>query len=424
MRSRECRRILPLICGLLIPFALLGAAEDRPIAFRDATIETITKGRIERGNVVIRGGKIEAVGPDAKIPDNARVIDARGMTIMPGIVDPYSRAGLSTPGGTPTPPPFPAVPLPGFPPVAPPTTTVFTRAADHFYPYQSVYKQLVRSGITTVSLVPPGFGQAASIRLAPDRPDEMMLAPDGLLFTTVSNQTQSLEALRGALKRAKSPPGSKPAPPKSESGTAGTESAESKDAAQAPPDSSAASTSRLWADVAAGKRTLLLNASSAAAVAHLAKVVEPYPEVKLTLVASGAAVYQSLDVLKKRKPRLILVPDIDLRPNSRDRINVPRAVHEAGLEFAFTLTSSLQNLEATQDAPIFPVAYLVHTGLPREVALQALTFRPAEIVGLADRLGSIEPKKDANLLVFSGDPLDPMSRLRQVMVEGRIVYEN
>ena len=97
---------------------------------------------------------------------------------------------------------------------------------------------------------------------------------------------------------------------------------------------------------------------------------------------------------------------------------------EAHVEFAFAQPANQNDLLATQDFPLFSVAYLVKCGLPREVALEALTSRPAALLGLDKTQGTLEPGKSADLLIFTGDPLDPGSQLSQVLIEGRTVYEN
>ena len=76
------------------------------------------------------------------------------------------------------------------------------------------------------------------------------------------------------------------------------------------------------------------------------------------------------------------------------------------------------------DFPLFPVAVLVKTGLPRAAALEALAKRPATILGMGATHGTIEPGKAADLLLFSGDPLDPASRLRRTIIDGRTAYAN
>jgi imidazolonepropionase-like amidohydrolase len=67
---------------------------------------------------------------------------------------------------------------------------------------------------------------------------------------------------------------------------------------------------------------------------------------------------------------------------------------------------------------------LVKTGLPRQAALEALTKKPAALLGLDKTHGAIEPGKGADLLLFTGDPLDPTSRLRLTLIDGRTAHAN
>jgi imidazolonepropionase-like amidohydrolase len=116
-------------------------------------------------------------------------------------------------------------------------------------------------------------------------------------------------------------------------------------------------------------------------------------------------------------------------------------LHAAGVEFAFSLSAKPPSAAANQaaaaitgdsdaaltidaDCPLFPVAMLVKTGLPRAAALEALAKQPAAMVGLGATHGTIEAGKAADLLLFSGDPLDPASRLRRTIIDGRTAYAN
>jgi imidazolonepropionase-like amidohydrolase len=83
----------------------------------------------------------------------------------------------------------------------------------------------------------------------------------------------------------------------------------------------------------------------------------------------------------------------------------------------------------TTDAPVIPIEFLVYQailcvkeGMDRDSAIRALTVNPAEIMGLDDRVGSLRPGLDADVVIWSGDPLDIMSRAQRVFVEGREVY--
>jgi imidazolonepropionase-like amidohydrolase len=428
---------LTLVLGQTAP----APGQDAAVAFTNATIETTGKaGRIENGTLILRGGKVEAVEKGVKVPDGARVIDAQGKTIMPGILDPFREVTIA--GATPDAEPRTIVigrrrgALPtrsGF------AGATFTRVADNFYPYESSYRALLRSGLTGLNLVTNGYGQAAVVRVTPAQPDGMMVNPDGILFTAVTNETNSLDIVRTALETAdkvkkgapvtlpSTPPSTtEPAPAAEPRGRRGRGRPQGRPAgfggASAPGLSP--ETLKLWQAVYEGKAPLVANAANAAAIVHLLKAIEPYKDVKLVLTAPGPALYETLDQLAGRPVRVIVHPGLSLKPNTRDRIDLAQLLHEAKVEFAFAQAANSADLLAAQDFPLFSVAYLVRCGLPRHVALEALTARPAALLGLDKTHGTIEPGKAADLLIFTGDPLDPGSQLRQVLIEGRTVYEN
>jgi hypothetical protein len=286
--------------------------------------------------------------------------------------------------------------------------------------------------------VTSGYGQAAVVRVTPDQPDRMLVNADGVLFTAVTSETSSLDIIRTGLETAEkakkgmpvdlspgAPPTTESVPPPSARARQGRRRSGGRPGfgGGAAPGVDAA-TLKLWQAVYEGKAPLFANAANAAAIVHLLKVVEPYKDVKLALVAPGPALYESLDLLKGRQVRMLIRPDLTLKPNTRDRIDVAQLLQEAHLEFAFTQPANQADLLATQDFPLFPVAYLVKCGLPRKVAVEALTARPAALLGLDKTHGTIEPGKAADLLIVTGDPLDPGSQLSQVLIEGRTVYEN
>lgn len=426
--------------ALTLLAAATAAAQDAPVAYTHAALETAGKtGRIEDGTLVLRGGKIEAVGANIKIPDGSRVIDARGQTIMPGIIDPFREVNVA-----------------GAAEAAQQTIVVrgrainiggrggapggpFTRVADNFYPYETGYRVLPRSGLTGANLVTAGYGQSAVVRVTPAQPDAMVINPDGFLFTAVTNDSNSIEVVRTALETAEKvkkgmsvtlpatqtpPPATAPAAPirQGRGGRRGFGGRGGGGPGGFTPGLTPA-TLKLWLAVYEGKSPLFVNAANAAAVVHLLKLLEPYKDVRLVLAAPGPALDESLDRLKGRPLRVIVRPGLSLKPNTRDRLAVAALLHEAGVEFAFGQPSQSELL-ALQDSPLFSVAYLVRSGLPRKAALEALTARPAAFVGLEKTHGTLEPGKSADLLFFAGDPLDPAGRLTQVLVEGRTVYED
>jgi hypothetical protein len=405
------------------------AGQEGAIAIRGAAIETVANGRIDSGVIIIRDGKIESVGADLELPDDVRVIDGSGLTILPGAIDPFSRAGLGggggggrggrggRRGGR-------GIQLPG----GGGGGQAFSRVADQFYPYQPAYRNLARTGLTHLGLVPQGQGQGATIRLWADRPEEMMYDPMGVFFISVTNSTTSLDVLREGLEGNATPAVIQAGGGERGGGRGGRRGGRGgrgqppppTETPQPTPEPTRGPTAELWQSIGAGERVLYIDASSPATIAYVMQILKDHPEAKVALQASGSAVYETIDLIAERKPFLILDPSLDTKPNTRYRINVAREAHERGIPFAFAVGNALGQ---SPDSPFFAIAYLIKTGLPREAALAALTTRPAELLGLGDRLGAIEAGKSASLLLFRGDPFDPASELTRVMVEGRFVYE-
>ncbi|MDP6554794.1 MAG: amidohydrolase family protein [Pirellulaceae bacterium] len=412
-------RIAHYLLGIVVTLAAsvfacgVVAAGEAVIALRGGTIESGSKlGRIDSGVVLLKGNKIDAVGKEVEIPDNARVIDVRGKTILPGIVDPYHVVSVGA-GGAPAPR---TVTINGrtftIRSTGSTTSVKFLRIVDSFYPFGAKFRPLVRSGITTANLVASGYGQSALARMRIDDPEELVSNGEGLVYASVSNSATSLGLLRSGLASAAASSSSS-----SSSSTASRSTSRTSSRLSAVEQS-------LWKEIAAGRRPLFVNASNSATILHVLKLLKAHEQVKLVLIANGPNVYETLDQLKGRRVSLILSPTIDTAPNSRDRICVPRLLHEAKVEFAISLSISQSSLSSSQDAPLVPIAFLTKAGLPRDVAFAALTSVPAKLLGVQETHGSIEPKKLANLLVFDGDPLAPASRLERVFVEGRTVYED
>jgi hypothetical protein len=426
------RSIVPGLVLILAAGRVCAADPSPPVVLRGAVIETAGKaGRIENGVVVLRGGKVEAVGTDVKVPDDARVIDLGGKTIMPGLIDPYREVTIAAARADTGPR---TVVIGGrtitIPAGAGGGGAGFTRIADNFYPYEPSYRTFVRSGITGMNLVTSGYCQSALVRVRPATPDAMMLNPDGFIFTQVTNDASSLDTVRNALQTATRRGGGRPSEtPTPPAGEAGPGRGPRQGPGSGRPGGGFGAGGgtvnlKAWQDIAEGKAPLFVTAANAAAVVHLFKALEPYKDVKLVLAASGPTLQETLDRLQPGKVRVLVRPGLSLVPNTRDRADVARLLHEAGIEFAFTQPATQADLTAMQDSPLFPVAYSVRCGLPRKAALEALTARPATLLGLGKTHGTIEPGKSADLLIFTGDPLDPESQLARVLIEGRTVYEN
>jgi hypothetical protein len=414
---------------ILAAFALPATAAP-PLAIRNATVETLSAaGRLDKATIVVRDGKIETVGKTVAIPDDASVIDAAGGTVMPGIIDPHFEVAIAS----------------GTPEVAARTIVIggrtitlgggmgfqpqaFTRIADNFYPYDAGFKPLPRIGLTRLNLVTNGAGQSAIVRVTPADPDQMMDRPDGCAFLSLTNNSTSLDQLRSGLDPAQRGGGGRGA---GGGGRFGGGGGASNAGAQ------------LWAAVRDGKTPLIVACANSATIVHVLKIVEPYKSIKLTLFAAGPAFAEAADALKGRSVRALLRPGVDLLPNSRDRFAAARLLNDLGIEVAFSLSANPPSAAAglgaidptastptatestlLDDFPLFPVAIMVKAGLPRQAALEALAKRPAAMLGIEATHGTIEPGKVADLVLYTGDPLDPASRLRLTLIDGRTVHAN
>jgi imidazolonepropionase-like amidohydrolase len=358
--------------------------DEDTVALTNVRILTVTKGEIPSGTILIKSGKISAVGADVKPPAGARVVNAKGKVVFPGLVNPYSRLGL--PEG----------------PVGPPGATPQHLAYDEINPSLDAFGQAARTGVTTFLVMPSGggiAGQAVAVKPAGWTREDLVIEKSSFLRIALQPGTASKEALRQALDAGrkaieaekKSPPGK--------------------------PEEKAAILARFLK----GELPALVELPSAAELLHFWQVMEPYGDLKPRVVfAASPEVYKAADQLGSRKARVILRSNVTLAPFTRERINPAAELAKAGVEVA---------LAPVSDAPdalqgwLFRVGELVKYGLPRETALRAVTIVPAQFAGLDKRVGSIEAGKDADLLLFSGDPLSPQTRLLEVYINGIPVYQ-
>jgi hypothetical protein len=397
--------MLVIVASMLVASVTHGQSV---VALRGAQIETATEaGTIEGGTILIRDGRIEAVGSDVDVPVTARVIDLSGNTVMPGIVDPYyvvSVVGLEARAE------FREVVFRGRvfrirnAPTAAPTS--FTRIVDGFDPAAEDWWEAARSGITTAHLVARGVGESAVATVLPEQPDQAVGEADGQLFLALTNATKSLEVLRKGL-----------AEPDDNKGKSRGRGSSSNQNAESPEN-------KLWAAVRAGKQPLFVNVNNAAAILYLTQAVEEKDKANVVLVAGGDDLVRTLDALDPQRYTVVMPPRIDLIPNSQDRVNVARMLQEKNIPVAFSLSLNQSDYRSTQESPLFPVAMLVRSGLDRQLAIRALTSTPAKLMRMEKEVGSIEKGRRANLIVLDDDPFAATADIVQVLVDGKPIYEN
>jgi len=426
-RRRPCFACLAVF-ALLIPGA--AAAQQDIWALTNARIVPVAGPVIARGTVVLRDGLIAAVGADVAVPPDARVLDLTGKTLYPGLIDLGSTVGLvqtrrAAGAGAPSGPP-----------------TGFTLAAARdtggwqgLDPQRVVRDELIddpaagdwrAAGLTNALVAPTSGafrGQSALLNLGSGpMADRVVVTPAALhmgfegvrgrypstLMGVMAYQRQSLldaQRLAEYERRYRANP-------------RGLERPERDPRIEA------------LVPYATGAGLVIFDARSDRAIR---RAVGLGKEFNLTYAIAGAGeAWQALDVLiPARRPLLVSLnfaaadsmtgrAFLHTRPEAPPPDSVlqwlidhnPAALDSAGLAFALT-SGGL----AAADFP-GAVRRALRAGLGAEAAIRALTLRPAEALGLGDRLGSIEAGKIANLVVATGDLFGDSAKIEAVFVDG------
>lgn len=393
-----------LLAGLFaIALAVPGSLYGQSVAYTGATLITMgPAGTIENGTLVVRDGKLVAVGADVDIPGDARRVSLSGMTVVPGLIDPYFvyRQSSSTETRTVT---FQGrtFTIPGGGSFS---AGAFIEIGKYFYPFEFDFRPAFRSGITVGNLVSDGRGLSAFANLLPEPSPEMLFQQEGFLFAQTTNQTSALDVVRNPLK-----------PTPQRGGGRGGASRSPASGFDAKP---------FWDAVREGEAPLFVNTNNSASIAYLLGLLDEFKKMKLVLVATGPTLYPSLDqIAENPRVTVVLQPGLDQVPNTADLMNVSSLLAEKKIPFAISMSLINSQLRASQDDPFFPLAMLVKTGLDRDSALQAVTMKPASLMGIEKTHGSLETDKQANFLVFDGDPLKTGSRLVEVIINGNEIDE-
>lgn len=399
MRPKATTCLLGLVLSLTAP-----AAQAEEIwAIEGATVYKDAKTRLEGATVLIRGGKIAAVGSAVNIPAEAKRIDARGMVVTAGLVDALTTLGLSevsavgdTNEGN----------FRGKSPIH-----AAYRVTDGYNPASVAIPIARTGGVTSVVSAPRGgllSGSSAFFSLA-DGLDVSLLAvktPLAMHATLGRDVLSSAEGSRGvALETLR------------ELFDDTLQYQKRRDAFEKNQTRSF-SASRLDLEalipVVQGRLPLVVNVNRASDILTVVRLAKEY-KLKV-VIAGGAEAWRVASDLAQAKIPVLLDPTANL-PFSFDSLYIREDAHkilvEAGVPVAIsTLGSATDVRQLRQLAGI-----AVSQGLSWEDALRAITQTPLEIFGIEDR-GTVEVGKVADLVLWSGDPLELSSRPVQVFCGG------
>jgi imidazolonepropionase-like amidohydrolase len=412
-----------LFAAALAWFSLNVSAQTPPsvIAITHAKIFTLAGSPIEDGTVVIRDGKIAAVGAGVEVPAGAQVIDAKGLQVYPGLFDPVTQMGLSE--------------------ISAVRATVDTTetgaynpdvvAATAVFPSSEHIPVTRAAGITEVLTVPDsgGFdgggsqgvigGQASAIHMAGWTINEMTIKRSvAMVISWPQMETRSFDFTTFTIKN-------KPfSEAKQDYEKQINELADYLDRARhyaqamghgGPADYQRDLKLEALAPVVRGQLPVLVFADRARDIRN---AVEFCDKQKLKMIlAGGEEAYKVKDLLRSKGVPVILRPTLTLPEDEDDPydrlLSQPAELAAAGIKFAFgSFDNSFARRLGQQAANA--VAY----GLPYDEALKAVTIYPAQIFGVADQVGTLETGKVANIIVTNGDPLELTTDVKYLFIRG------
>jgi len=379
------------------------------LAITNGKIQTITQGIIENGTVLIEGNKIKEVGANVAIPADATVIDARGGWVTPGLIDVHTHlaggfVGQNTMPGD-------ADLNEGSDPITP-----NMRAIDFVNPFDFAVEKTRDAGFTTVYTMPGSAnligGMGTAIKLRGKTADQMAIPGTETMKFALGENPKRFYGANGKA-------------PKTRMGSAGmvretlTKAIEYSDALKAGDKPKFDAKLHALVPVVRGEMLCRMHAHRADDIMTHVRIAK---EFGLKFVIEHATEgWKVADVLASEGVTCIVGP-MTIGMIKRElwelRLDNTAQLEQAGVNFCITEDDAL----ATQYLPSH-IGLAMREGLSEQTAFEAVTIRPAKVMGLEHRIGSLEAGKDADVAVFGGHPFCNMSPCQLVVIDGE-VYKN
>lgn len=386
------------------------------LAIKSGLVRTMDgRGDLEGATVLVEDGKIAAVGRGLEIPPDAQVIDAAGLIVAPGLVEGHCHVGMWEEGmgfeGS-----------DGNESVDPITPQL--RAIDSLNPMDEGFSKALKAGVTTI-ITGPGSanvvgGTFAAVKTAGHRIDSMVLRSPVAMKVAFGENPKRTYSSKGKS-------------PSTRMATAALlrellfkarEYMEKKEKAAQKEDGKAPDFNmKLEAMIPVLKKEIPLKAHAHRAddIFTAIRIAREF-DVRLTLdhCTDGSLIASDL---AREQIGCLVGPTL----GHKSKIEL----QHRDFETAKDLARSGVKIAIITDSPVIPTEYLSlcaalshKAGLPLEEAWKAVTINPAEITGVADRVGSLTEGKDADIAIFDGDPIqDIQARVRCVIVDGVVAYK-
>ncbi len=372
-------------------------------AIRGATFLTMAGAPISNGTLIVNSGKIEKVGASVSVPKDVPVLDAHGYYVMPGLINGRSQAGLDKEI-------FSCESKPEY-------MNPQRDLSQEFDPSSRYFSHALDFGVTSLMTSPGDFemlgGQSIVLKTAGSSREDKLLKPRAMMIFNLASARKSdgyptsrmgvVAVLRQTLIRA----------------------TEYRAQRRGNANSTGVSDPVLEAlqPVLAGSMPVLVHAACSPDIRAAINLVDEF-QLRV-IIAEGIDAYRFAPELKKRNITLILSGPPSYRVPGSCSYNPEglRILTQAGVPFAFKADENPKHAAISYNGDPLEIAALAYReGVPEDIVLKAVTSTAAKILGVSDRIGSLEPGKDADILILGGHPLRTLSVPELVIVNGKPVH--
>ena len=393
---RRSHLLLMLACVAALSHYAVDAARcaENTFALKGAKVYTAVGPPLQDAIILVKDGKIQAVGRDVEIPAGASIIDVSGKEIIPGLIDAHTHLGAFVHDSADD----NEMPQPIGPE---------HRSIDALHMDVPDWMDAVKGGVTTV-VTGPGSGerlggQSITIKTFGENLQKRILKESGNLKMAVNARNLShLSSIRSTFQEAREYmeewdqylSGDKTGlPPKRDLGLEAV------------------------AGVLRGESIVRCHTGYANDMMSLLKLKDEFG-FDLTFIHSDEA-YKIADEIAKRNVSCICMPIVLRIGQTEDQMYGTKVLHDAGVKIALHTDDPVSRQKWLRIC----AAISIHYDLPEDVALKAITINPAEMSRIADRVGSIEEGKDADLVVLDGTWYELKTRVDRVFVDGVLAYD-